>query len=217
MVPAPPLPADIRDPGLAEQGKGRTDWAARHMPVLRGIAGRFARERPLEGVRIGVSLHLTTETAVLLRALRAGGARLAVCPSNPLSTRDDVCATLVVDEGIPVFARYGEDLEAYHRHVEAVLDTHQCTRKGVGRPTLHIEHPTPDSATWKRAFSSDPADRQRSCARRYPVSRDMDDPNDLMIDLEFATRVQAEGFLIPTYGAGSASPSGGISSSAASE
>jgi adenosylhomocysteinase len=123
MATATPLPSDIRDPNLAEDGKRRTDWAARQMPVLRGIAERFERERPLQGVRVGVSLHITTETAVLLRALKAGGAGLAVCPSNPLSTRDEVCATLVVHEGIPVFAWYGEDREAYYRHVEAVLET----------------------------------------------------------------------------------------------
>ncbi len=123
MATATPLPSDIRDPGLAEEGKRRTDWAARQMPVLRGIAERLARERPLEDVCIGVSLHITTETAVLLRTLKAGGARLALCPSNPLSTRDDVCATLVVHERIPVFARYGEDLEAYYHHVAAVLAT----------------------------------------------------------------------------------------------
>src|SRR5579884_3457416 len=121
MATASPIPHDIRDPGLAEEGRLRTDWAARQMPVLRGIGERFARERPLAGVRIGISLHITTETAVLLRVLKAGGAELAVCPSNPLSTRDDVCATLVVHEGIPVFASYGEDLTTYYRHVDAVL------------------------------------------------------------------------------------------------
>jgi adenosylhomocysteinase len=123
MATASFVPSDIRDPNLSEQGRRRTDWAARQMPVLCGIAERFAAERPLEGVRIGVSLHITTETAVLLRALKAGGAEIAVCPSNPLSTRDDVCATLVVDEQIPVFAWYGEDLQSYYRHVDAVLAT----------------------------------------------------------------------------------------------
>ena len=121
MVTRTPTPSDIRDPGLAEEGRRRTDWAARQMPVLRSIGERFQRERPLEGISIGVSLHITTETAVLLRALKAGGARLAVCPSNPLSTRDDVCATLVAHEEIPVFAWYGEDLETYYRHVDEVL------------------------------------------------------------------------------------------------
>jgi adenosylhomocysteinase len=123
MVTSIPTPSDIRQPELAAEGRRRTDWAARQMPVLRSIGERFARERPLTGIRIGVSLHITTETAVLMRVLKAGGAQLAVCPSNPLSTRDDVCATLVVDEGVSVFAWYGEDLDAYYRHVEAVLAT----------------------------------------------------------------------------------------------
>ena len=112
---------DVRDLNLADEGMRRTAWAARQMPVLRSIGERFARERPLEGVRVGVSLHITTETAVLLRVLKAGGAELAVCPSNPLSTRDDVCAMLVAHEQIPVFAWYGEDLESYYQHVDAVL------------------------------------------------------------------------------------------------
>src|SRR5262245_51291178 len=101
---------DIADPGLAAEGRRRTDWAERQMPVLRDIRERFARERPLDGIRIAVGLHITTETAVLLRTLAAGGAQLALCGSNPLSTRDDVCATLVVHEGIPVFACYGENV-----------------------------------------------------------------------------------------------------------
>src|SRR5690242_20454677 len=121
MSTSTPTPFEIADPGLAEQGRQRTRWAERQMPVLREIGERFARERPLAGIRIGVSLHITTETAALLRVLKAGGASLAVCPSNPLSTRDDVCATLVVHEEIPVFAWYGEDLSSYYRHVQAVL------------------------------------------------------------------------------------------------
>ncbi|HZU11330.1 MAG TPA: adenosylhomocysteinase [Chloroflexota bacterium] len=146
MATATPVPSDIRDPGLAEQGKRRTDWAARQMPVLRGIAERFAKERPLQGVRIGVSLHITTETAVLLRTLRAGGAQLAVCPSNPLSTRDDVCATLVVDEQIPVFAWYGEDLPSYYRHVAAVLATRPQIVMDDGADLIAALHSGEDAA-----------------------------------------------------------------------
>src|SRR5947209_2037307 len=104
MATTVPVPSDIRDPDLADEGRRRTAWAERQMPVLRDIGTRFARERPLQGIRVGVSLHITTETAVLLRVLKAGGAELAVCPSNPLSTRDDVCAALAVHEHIPVFA-----------------------------------------------------------------------------------------------------------------
>lgn len=112
---------DIANRDLAALGRRRTDWAQRQMPVLRGIAERFAAERPLAGVRFAVGLHITPETGVLLRALHAGGADIALCASNPLSTRDDVCATLVVDEGIPVYARYREDVTTYYRHVEQVL------------------------------------------------------------------------------------------------
>jgi len=124
QVTDPGVAHDVRDLNLADEGRRRTDWAERQMPVLRGIRERFARERPLAGARIAVGLHITTETAVLLRTLRAGGAELALCASNPLSTRDDVCATLVVHEQIPVFACYGEDVESYYRHVSAVLDRH---------------------------------------------------------------------------------------------
>ena len=113
---------DVADLGLAAEGRRRTDWAERQMPVLRQIRERFARERPLAGTRIAVGLHITSETAVLLRTLRAGGADLALCGSNPLSTRDDICATLVVHEAIPVFARYGENLDTYYRHVAQILD-----------------------------------------------------------------------------------------------
>jgi len=112
---------DITDISLAEQGRMRSDWAERQMPVLQTIRERFAKERPLEGLEIAVSLHITTETAVLLRTLKAGGARIALCASNPLSTRDDVCATLVVHEEIPVYANYGEDVQTYYRHVDQVL------------------------------------------------------------------------------------------------
>ena len=113
--------SDIANRGLAERGRQRTDWAERQMPVVRGIRERFARERPLGGLRLAVGLHITPETAVLLRTLRAGGAEVALCGSNPLSTRDEVCATLVAHEGIAVYARYREDLATYYRHVEQVL------------------------------------------------------------------------------------------------
>ena len=91
------------------------------MPVLGSIRDRFTRDRPLSGMRLAVGLHITPETAVLLRILRAGGAEPALCASNPLSTRDDVCAALVVHDRIPVYARYREDLGAYYRHVDQVL------------------------------------------------------------------------------------------------
>ena len=91
------------------------------MPVLRQIRDRFAKEQPLAGVRVGACLHVTTETAVLMMTLRAGGARVALCASNPLSTQDDVAAALVKEFDIPVFAQKGEDTARYYRHIQAVL------------------------------------------------------------------------------------------------
>ncbi len=115
---------DIADPFQAELGRQRIAWADRHMPVLASIRERFAKERPLEGVTIGACLHITTETANLLRTLKAGGARVVACASNPLSTQDDVAASLALDEGIDTYARKGEDTETYFRHIDAVLEEH---------------------------------------------------------------------------------------------
>src|ERR671912_2397440 len=114
-------PFDIKDPGLAPEGRRRIDWASREMPVLGQIRDRFDHERPLDGVRVLVCAHITTETANLAMALKAGGANSVLCASNPLSTQDDVAAALV-EEGIPVFAMKGEDNEAYYRHIRAALD-----------------------------------------------------------------------------------------------
>ena len=113
---------DIADPELAEAGALRVEWAGRRMPVLATITARFEKERPLEGKRIGACLHVTAETANLMLALRAGGADVALCASNPLSTQDDVAAALVA-EGIPVYAVRGEDADRYYAHIRAVLDT----------------------------------------------------------------------------------------------
>jgi len=115
---------DIADPGLAALGRQRIAWADRHMPVLASIRERFAKERPLDGVIVAACLHVTTETANLLRTLKAGGAEVAACASNPLSTQDDVAASLSLDEGIDTFAVKGEDTETYFRHIDAVLDRH---------------------------------------------------------------------------------------------
>lgn len=111
---------DVRDLSLADRGRQRIAWAARNMPVLSQLQAEFAAERSFQGRRIAASLHITTETAVLLRALHAGGAEIALCASNPFSTRDDVCAALVAD-GIAVYAYYGEDLTTYQRHIEQAL------------------------------------------------------------------------------------------------
>ncbi len=119
-----PLPAhDVTDLGLAAEGVRRIEWAEREMPVLRLIRERFEKERPLEGLRIGACLHVTTETANLMRTLAAGGAEVYLAASNPLSTKDDVAAALVAEYGIATFARRGEDRDTYYRHLNQVADT----------------------------------------------------------------------------------------------
>jgi adenosylhomocysteinase len=117
------LAHDVLDLSLAPAGTDRIAWAGREMPVLRGIAERFRAERPLAGVRVGACLHVTAETANLAIALRDGGAALALCASNPLSTQDDVAAALVRAESVAVFARKGEDRDTYYAHINAVLAT----------------------------------------------------------------------------------------------
>jgi adenosylhomocysteinase len=112
---------DIKDQGLADKGKLRIEWAAQSMPVLRSIRERFAKEKPLAGIRIAACLHVTTETASLAQTLQAGGAEVRVCASNPLSTQDDVAASLAIHDRIPVFAIKGEDKETYYRHIHSAL------------------------------------------------------------------------------------------------
>jgi adenosylhomocysteinase len=119
----------VRDLRLAEEGVRRIEWAAREMPVTASIRERFAKEKPLRGVRVGACLHVTTETANLMLALRDGGADIALCASNPLSTQDDVAAALV-DEGISVYAIKGEDRNTYFEHITAAL---------VHAPTLTMD------------------------------------------------------------------------------
>src|SRR6266481_5201996 len=120
----PAIEHDIKDISLAPQGKKRIDWAEREMPVLRLIRERFAEEKPLKGVKLVACAHITTETANLARALQAGGAESVLIASNPLSTQDDVAASLVSDWGIPVYAIKGESTETYNRHVRTALDSH---------------------------------------------------------------------------------------------
>jgi adenosylhomocysteinase len=123
-------PHEVADLGLAEAGTARIAWARDQMPVLRAVRERFARERPLEGVRIAACLHVTAETANLILALLAGGARPALCSANPLSTQDEVAAALVHEHGLEVRAIRGEDLDTYAAHVRALLD---------GRPQVTVD------------------------------------------------------------------------------
>jgi adenosylhomocysteinase len=117
-----PLTHDVADLGLASEGQRLIEWAAQEMPVLRLIRERFEREKPLEGLRLAGCLHITTETANLAITLKAGGAELRLCASNPLSTQDPVAAALVSNHGIPTYAVKGEDSARYYEHIDSVLD-----------------------------------------------------------------------------------------------
>ncbi|MGE5460725.1 MAG: adenosylhomocysteinase [Solirubrobacterales bacterium] len=133
------MDGDVRDLGLAEEGRERIAWAANEMPVLALIKERFEKERPLDGVRIGACLHVTTETANLMLALKAGGADVALCASNPLSTQDDVAAALT-EAGVPTQAIKGEDNETYFRHISAVLDHHPQVTMDDGCDMVSLLH-----------------------------------------------------------------------------
>ena len=115
------IPGDVKDMKLAREGKARIEWADRNMPVLRAIRARFAKERPLRNMRIAACLHVTTETANLARTLQAGGAEVFLCGSNPLSTQDDVAASLIAHYGIPTFAIKGEDHKTYYSHIVSAI------------------------------------------------------------------------------------------------
>ena len=137
---------DIHDSALAPRGRDRIEWAERAMPVLAAIRRRFAATRPLAGVRVAACMHVTAETAALVRTLAAGGASVRLCASNPLSTQDDVAAALVVDDGIAVFARAGEDRATYFAHLEAALahrpqlvmdDGAESTTTAIGSSARH--------------------------------------------------------------------------------
>jgi adenosylhomocysteinase len=143
------LPAhDVTDLGLAAEGIRRIEWAEREMPVLRLIRERFERELPLAGLRVGACLHVTTETANLMRTLKAGGATVVLAASNPLSTKDDVAAALVAEYGISTYARRGEDRDSYYRHLNAVADTHPQITMDDGCDLVSLLHAErPDQVT----------------------------------------------------------------------
>ena len=113
---------DIKNPQLANDGKNRIEWASQTMPVLTQIKQRFEKEKPLKNLRLAACLHVTTETAYLMQTLKAGGAEIALCASNPLSTQDEVAASLAINDNIPVFAIKGEDDQTYYRHIMACLE-----------------------------------------------------------------------------------------------
>lgn len=135
---------DVKDLSLAEAGRARIEWADNDMPVLASIRERFEREKPLEGIRVSACLHVTTETANLMRTLKAGGADIVLCASNPLSTQDDVAAALVSEYGIRTYAIKGEDTDTYYSHIDSAIDhkpqlTMDDGADVVGR--IHAERP----------------------------------------------------------------------------
>jgi adenosylhomocysteinase len=138
----PTVSHDVRDLGLAAEGRGRVEWADGEMPVLAAIRRRFEAERPLEGVRVGACLHVTAETANLVRTLAAGGADVALCACNPLSTQDDVAAALVADYGISTFAIKDEEHDTYYRHIHTVVDTRPQIMMDDGADVLGVLHAT---------------------------------------------------------------------------
>ncbi len=131
---------DVTDLGLAEKGLNRIEWARQFMPVLAQIEKRFSKQKPLRGIRVSACLHVTTETANLLRTLKTGGARVALCASNPLSTQDDVSASLVKHFRIPVFARKGEDRRTYYKHIQSVLEIRPQITMDDGADTISVLH-----------------------------------------------------------------------------
>lgn len=131
---------DIKNPKLAKEGKLRIEWAKQSMPVLERIKARLAKEKPLKGIRMGACLHVTTETAALMQTLKAAGATVRLCASNPLSTQDDVAASLVKHDRIPVFAIKGEDNKAYYEHINAVIDLKPMYTMDDGADLVSILH-----------------------------------------------------------------------------
>lgn len=185
---------DVKDLGLAGEGRDRIEWADREMRVLGLIRERFEKERPLDGVRVAACLHITTETANLLRTLRAGGAEVAACASNPLSTQDEVAAALC-DEGIATYAIRGEDNDSYYAHIRAVLDTRPHITMDDGADLVNILHEErPEQAEEVRAGTEETTTgviRLRAMAAagalRYPIVAVNDAHTKHLFDNRFGT------------------------------
>src|SRR5256712_7791205 len=131
---------DVKDLALADEGVRRIEWADRQMPVLKAIRERFQREQPLAGYRVSACLHVTTETANLARTLKAGGADVVLCASNPLSTQDETAAALVDKYGVSVFAIKGEDNDTYYAHIEAAVDHKPQITMDDGADVIGVLH-----------------------------------------------------------------------------
>ena len=132
--------SDVKDKSLAGAGKKRIEWAEMDMPVLRMVRERFEKERPLAGMRMSACLHVTAETANLVRTLKAGGADVVLCASNPLSTQDDVAAALVEEYDIACFAIKGEDNDTYYAHIDAAVDHRPQLTMDDGADVIGVLH-----------------------------------------------------------------------------
>ncbi len=188
-------PHDVADFALADLGRQRIDWAGSHMPVLESIRRRFEVERPLAGETIAACLHITTETANLLKTLKAGGARVVACASNPLSTQDDVAASLVRDEKIPTYAIRGEDSVRYYEHIDAALDAQPSLTMDDGcdlvsrlhqvRPAQALEVIAGTEETTTGVIRLRAMERDR--ALRYPIVAVNDADTKHMFDNRYGT------------------------------
>jgi adenosylhomocysteinase len=189
------LPYDVTDLALADEGRLRIEWADRHMPVLRDIRARFEKERPLEGLKVAACLHVTTETANLMRTIKAGGASVVLCASNPLSTQDDTAAALVGHYGIDTFARRGVDTEGYYRHLEAALDTRPSITMDDGCDLVTLLHTKRrEQLSEVRAGTEETTtgvirlrQMEREGALAYPIIAVNDTPTKHLFDNRFGT------------------------------
>jgi adenosylhomocysteinase len=189
------LPYDVTDLALADEGRLRIEWADRHMPVLRDIRARFEKERPLEGLKVAACLHVTTETANLMRTLKAGGASVVLCASNPLSTQDDTAAALVGHYGIDTFARRGVDTDGYYRHLEAALDTRPSITMDDGCDLVTLLHTKRrDQLAEVRAGTEETTtgvirlrQMEREGALAYPIIAVNDTPTKHLFDNRYGT------------------------------
>jgi adenosylhomocysteinase len=189
------VPYDVHDLHLADEGRSRIEWADRHMPVLREIRGRFEKEKPLTGLKVGACLHVTTETANLMRALAAGGAEVALCASNPLSTQDATAAALVAHYGIDTYARRGVDNTGYYQQLEAVLDDHPTVTMDDGCDLVTLLHTQrPNQLGEVRAGTEETTtgvirlrQMEREGALAYPIIAVNDTPTKHLFDNRFGT------------------------------
>lgn len=188
-------PHDVLDLGLAARGKARIEWADRSMPVLAAIRERFAKERPLEGQTVAACLHVTTETANLMRTLAAGGANVTLVASNPLSTQDDTAAALVAEYGISTYAIRGEDNESYYRHIDAALDQNPTITMDDGCDLVNRIHgERPEQAAKVLAGTEETTTgvirlraMEKGNALKYPVIAVNDTPTKHLFDNRFGT------------------------------